>query len=217
MHLYVIRHGQSFVNLDDWDGRDPDMPLTPLGERQAEAVAKWLPNYLPAVDAIYGSTLKRANQTAHTIARSYNNMPVRSDNRLREIGSNRIDHSPWPEGAVPAQSDWSAHLPTERPFDKVARSEGAESLMHFRIRVASFIEEMIEKHAQQTIIMVCHGGVMDAVFDYCFGVGPWRRCEVWTYNTAVTHFQYVAHPGRETWRLFEHNLVEHLREANMIS
>jgi hypothetical protein len=51
---------------------------------------------------------------------------------------------------------------------------------------------------------------MGAVFDYCFGIGPWPRCEIWTSNTGVTHFEYVAHPGRETWRLHEHNTIEHL-------
>jgi broad specificity phosphatase PhoE len=216
MHLYVIRHGQSFVNLNDWDGKDPDMPLTPLGEQQAEALAAWLPGHLPNVDAIYCSTLSRANHTATILGKAYNTEVV-TDSRLREIGNNRIDHTPWPTGTIPPQSDWAAYWPTERPFSKVAQSEGAESAMHFRIRVASFIEDTLEKHPKQTVIAVCHGGVMDAVFDYCFGVGPWRRCEVWTTNTGVTHFEYVAIPGRETWRLYEHNLIEHLRAANMLS
>lgn len=38
MHLYMIRHGQSHVNLPDWDGGF-DEGLTELGQRQAAAQA----------------------------------------------------------------------------------------------------------------------------------------------------------------------------------
>lgn len=216
MHLYVIRHGQSFVNLPDFDGKDLDLPLTPLGEKQAEALAAWLPDHLPLVDVIYCSTLRRAHKTADILGAAYGKTPI-EDHRLREIGNNQIDHSPWPEGQIPPMPDWAAYWPTERPFSQVALTERAESSMLFRVRVAAFIEEAIEKHPKQTVIAVCHGGVMDAVFDYCFGVGPWRRCEVFTFNTAVTHFEYVAFAGRETWRLHDHNVIAHLRDANMVS
>lgn len=47
MHLYLIRHGQSFVNLEDWSGGNQDVGLTELGQRQAAALAAWLPARLP--------------------------------------------------------------------------------------------------------------------------------------------------------------------------
>jgi broad specificity phosphatase PhoE len=210
MHLYAVRHGQSYVNLPDWDGLDSDAPLTELGEKQAAAAAAWLSAHVPDVAAIYSSTLRRTRSTAAAISRAYG-LDIQFDHRIREIGNNRIDHTPYDEGCSPARSDWAAIWPSERPFARLTLSEGGESAMHFRIRVATFIEDMLEQRAGQTIIAVCHGGVMDAIFDYCFGIGPWRRCEVLTYNTGITHFEYVATPGRETWRLHEHNYIEHLR------
>jgi broad specificity phosphatase PhoE len=217
MHLYVIRHGQSYVNLPDWDGQDSDAPLTELGQKQAEALAAWLSGYLPKVDAIYSSTLRRTRGTAAVLSRIYG-LDVLFDHRIREIGNNRIDHTPYDEGNSPPQSDWAAFWPSERPFARVTITEGGESSMHFRVRVASFIEEMLEQRRGKTIIAVCHGGVMDAIFDYCFGIGPWRRCEVITNNTGITHFEYVAIPGRETWRLWEHNSIDHLRmQAGMLT
>lgn len=212
MHLYVIRHGQSFVNLPDWDGKDSNMPLTPTGEKQAQALADWLPAYLPAVNVIYSSTMRRARKTAEIVAAAYH-MDIQPDARLRELGNNKIDHSPYPDDASPPRFDWSAYWASERPFAPVTTNEGGESAMHFRIRVAAFLEEMIEIHPKQTVMAVCHGGVMDAVFDYCFGIGPWRRCEINTYNTGVSHFEYIALAGRETWRLYQHNSIEHLRAA----
>jgi probable phosphoglycerate mutase len=82
--------------------------------------------------------------------------------------------------------------------------------MHFRIRVGAFIEEIAERHRGQTVVVVCHGGVMDVIFDHIFNVGPWRRCEVWTDNTGLTYFEYVGHPGREVWRLHYFNRLDHL-------
>ncbi len=213
MHLYVIRHGQSYVNLPDWTGEDNDAPLTPLGEQQAEALAACLPGYLPKVDAIYSSTMRRPRGTVAPVAKAYG-QEVILDHRLREIGNNRIDHSPYPEDQTPTRSDWIGMWPIEKPFAPVTRAEGGESPMHFRIRVASFIEDMVERHRDERIIAVCHGGVMDAVFDYCFAIGPWRHCEVHTYNTGVSHFQFVTTAGKETWALHSHNGIEHLRALN---
>ncbi len=62
MHLYLIRHGQSFVNLKDWTDGNLDAGLTDLGKRQAAALAAWLPQRLPQIDSLYASTMSRAER-----------------------------------------------------------------------------------------------------------------------------------------------------------
>lgn len=59
MHFYLIRHGQSYVNLSDWAGH-LDAGLTELGKRQAAALAAWLPQRLPSIDLLYASTMQHA-------------------------------------------------------------------------------------------------------------------------------------------------------------
>lgn len=209
MHLYFIRHGQSFVNLPDWRGGFVDAGLTDLGMRQAAALAEWLPQELPHLDALYSSTMQRARETVAPLARAYG-CQVLFDDRLREIGNNRLDHTPWPPDTPPRTyvDFWGS----ERPFSAVvADVSGGESLMHFRTRVGLFIEEMVERHRDEVVVAVCHGGIVDAAFDHIFNVGPWRRCEIWDHNTGLTYFEYVAHPRRETWRLHYHNRIDHLR------
>ena len=134
---------------------------------------------------------------------------IRWDDRLREIGNNRSDHSPWPPESLPkAYSDYWA---SERPFATTTPMvEGGETFMHFRTRVGLFIEELVECCREKTIVAVCHGGVVEAAFDHIFNIGPWRRCEIWNHNTGVSHFEYVEIPRRETWRLHFHNRVDHL-------
>ena len=207
MHLYMIRHGQSYINLKDWDNGNTDAGLTPLGQRQAAALAAWLPGELPQIDAFYASTMQRARETAVILAQAYD-IPIQYDDRLREIGNNRLDHKPWPSNDLP---EYGSYWGSERPFASITptRKKG-ESLMHFRVRVGNFIEELLEKHREQTVVAVCHGGVIELTYDHIFNVGPFRRCEVWSRNTGVTHFEYVEHPNRELWRLYCHSRAEHL-------
>lgn len=216
MHLYVVRHGQSLINLTDWPHGNRDEGLTDLGRRQAHAVARRLAKDPGGIDALYSSTMLRARETAAVIGDTIG-MTVISDDRIREIGNNRLDHAPWPE--VPQQ--YGDFWATARPFASVTPAvEQGESLMHFRTRVGAFIEELLERHAGEMVIAVAHGGVLDAVFDHVFNVGPWRRCQVWTHNAAVSHFEaldfapahdFVAHAGPEYWRLHVHNCMAHLQ------
>jgi probable phosphoglycerate mutase len=207
MHLYMIRHGQSYINLKDWNNGNTDEGLTELGQQQAAALAAWLPGEVGQVDVLYASTMRRAQETAVSLAQAYN-IPIQNDDRLREIGNNRADQLPWPSDDLPEYGDYWG---SERPFTSITPTrQGGESLMHFRVRVGSFIEELLENHREQTVVAVCHGGVIELTFDHLFNIGPWRRCEVWTHNTGVSHFEYVEHPNREVWRLYYHSRVEHL-------
>jgi 2,3-bisphosphoglycerate-dependent phosphoglycerate mutase len=207
MHLYMIRHGQSYVNLPDWDKGNTDEGLTELGQQQAAALAKWLPQNLQSIDALYASTMKRAQETAAPLAAAYNHLII-NDDRLREIGNNRLDHAPWPSEDLP---EYGPFWGSERPFSSITPDrQSGESLMHFRVRVGGFLEELVEKHRKETVVAVCHGGVIELTYDHVFNIGPWRRCEVWSKNTGIAHFEYVEHPLRETWRLYYHSRVEHL-------
>jgi 2,3-bisphosphoglycerate-dependent phosphoglycerate mutase len=207
MHLYMIRHGQSYVNLPEWEGGNSDEGLTELGQQQAAALAAWLPQHLAAVDAIYASTMNRAKETAVPLATAYG-LEIQFDDRLREIGNNRADQTPWPSDRLPEYGDYWG---SERPFASITPAyEQGESLMHTRVRIGAFIEGLIERHRRETVIAVCHGGVIELTYDHIFNVGPWRRCEVWTKNTGITRFELVEHPLRETWRLHYHSRAEHL-------
>jgi len=203
----MIRHGQSYVNLKDWNGGNSDEGLTDLGNRQAAALGHWLPREINKIDVLYASTMKRAQETAAYVSTAYD-LPIVSDDRIREIGNNRFDHMPWPSDDLP---EYGSFWGSERPFSSITpEREGGESLMHFRVRIGSFIEELLQKHRNETIVVVCHGGVIELVYDHLFNIGPWRRSEVWTQNTGIARFAFVEHPARESWRLYYHNKTEHL-------
>ena len=92
MHIYLVRHGQSHVNLTDLTASHRDEPLTDIGRAQAAAVAGYIAETL-RVDRLLSSTVQRAAQTAAVIAESIG-LPVDWDDRIREIGTVRPDGSP---------------------------------------------------------------------------------------------------------------------------
>jgi broad specificity phosphatase PhoE len=208
MHLYVIRHGQSHVNLAEWASGNTDEGLTDLGQKQAAALGRWLPKHVPHIDALYASSMRRARETAGQVAEAYG-VDIQFDDRLREIGNNRWDHTAWPNDALP--KEYAEYWASERPYSTVTPFvEGGETFVHFRARVGLFIEELVESHLDESVVAVCHGGVIEAAFDHIFNIGPWRRCEIWNHNTGITYFEYIAHPRRETWRLHYNNRTCHL-------
>jgi broad specificity phosphatase PhoE len=65
--FWFVRHGESLAQLEQWDGPDHAVPLSPLGERQADALAEALAA-LP-VERVLVSPFLRARQTAERAAR----------------------------------------------------------------------------------------------------------------------------------------------------
>ena len=53
MELILIRHGQSYVNVDDWQKLDTmDTALTERGNQQAAALRDWLTEQKPTAHAL---------------------------------------------------------------------------------------------------------------------------------------------------------------------
>ena len=215
MHLYLVRHGQSYINLSDWAGDDWDTPLTPLGEQQAAAVGTWIKDNI-AARYLYASTLERTQQTAQAICDA-TGLTMQSDHRIREIGTNKSDGSPIPDGQLSPYNPeiWG----TLYPYDPITAN--GENWMQFRTRIGIFIESLIrsfddhvpqtaEATAEQSILVVCHGGVIEAFFEYVFEKGPWSVVSVLTRNTGITHLEYRPVTNRPEWRLHYHNRLEHL-------
>jgi probable phosphoglycerate mutase len=212
MHLYLIRHGESFFNIAPLptEQDEPEAGLTELGQRQAIAVAKWMAREVDQINALYCSTLKRATETARFLADAYQ-CDILFDDRLREIGSNRLDHSPLPDDAIPDLS-WPLS-PYQFPFSPVSSTaDNIESLMHYYVRVGMFLEDIIKRHEEETVVVVGHGGTVRVVCDIVFNVGSYRRCLVNTGHTGVCYFRFMGHSDRETWQLHYLGRTDHLIE-----
>lgn len=210
MDLYLIRHGQSIENTQPWDGRNYNSPLTELGLAQAEAVGKWIGENI-SLDVLYASPMQRTHQTAAAI-QTYTGIEPIFDDRIREVGNARPDGSPFDLDNLPlyfAKIWGSLH-----PYNAI--TENGENWMHFRARIGGFIEwliqEMPDDHTDYDVGVVCHGGVIEGVFEHVFQKGPVSPLIVHSHNTSITQFRYQPIENRPPWGLISHNKTEHLSQ-----
>jgi broad specificity phosphatase PhoE len=150
--LWLVRHGQTDWNLTGrWQGQAPHAPgLNDLGRAQSLAILAQLKS--AHLSAIYASDLLRARQTAELIARPLG-LTVSLEPRLREMNLGA-----W-EGML--SSDVETQYPHEleerkrNPFH--TRAPGGESPHEVADRVFVVMDEIAQKHPDDSILIVSHG------------------------------------------------------------
>ena len=200
--LLLVRHGESQVTVRRVVGGERTCTgLSPLGVRQAEALRDRLRREGPAhIDALLSSTLPRAYQTAEIVG-----SVLDVDLAARE--ADLVEHRPGDADGVPF-ADFATRFDS---FDLRAHPDrplapGGESLNEFRTRVLAAVARIEVEHRGATVLVVCHGGVIDIVFREFLGVGLAAPFELWTLNTSITEFV----GGPEHWTLRRYNDAAHL-------
>ena len=154
--LFLVRHGETASNAAGlWQGRHGDDPLNERGRAQSQAVAKALGDSAAGAHsarALYASDLRRAVETAGFIGARLG-LPVQAHAGLREYGFGDM------EGATTAEAlaQWRTLLRRWRT-DPSAKPPGGESAVEFTLRVGSALQEIVDRHPDETVIVVAHGG-----------------------------------------------------------
>lgn len=162
IHLLLVRHGMTSWNaLGRLQGQS-DIALNETGRRQSAALAARLAN--EPFDAIYASDLQRAWYTAQAIAAAHHR-PVYPEPCLREIHFGEWEGLTYaeiqqrdPQAAAAWQEDLLGFAPP-----------GGETLAQLTTRVQAFVEQMKREHAEQTILLVAHGGPLQVLL--CLALG----------------------------------------------
>lgn len=201
--LVLIRHGESNVSVERRiGGLRTCSGLSPLGVRQSERLRKRLSetNELRA-DELIASSYPRAIETAELIAPALG-LDVSIDARFGE-------HDPGPEidGMSFAEYVDRFGVPNWHgdPHDGVF--PGGETTAEFHLRVGAAISATVARAAGRTIVVACHGGVVDAVFRQLLRLPSTGAFELHTVNASLTEFSRVS-PDR--WRMVRYNDAAHL-------
>ena len=80
--LYLVRHGETDGNVQQWYQGSTDVPLNARGIAQAKCLSQFLKQV--HFDGIYSSTLQRARLTAELVAKPHG-LQVHAYDELREI------------------------------------------------------------------------------------------------------------------------------------
>ncbi|HEU4965650.1 MAG TPA: histidine phosphatase family protein [Bacilli bacterium] len=195
--ITLIRHGETIWNRERRMQGSQDIPLSDTGLEQAEAVAKRLAADGTTYHHIYSSHLRRAHQTAATIAAALN-LPhtVHEDLRERSFGDLEghtrdqiLDKYPDFFGPGPKPP-----IPGLETFEQVSA------------RAHRVIHDLIQNHTDEHILIVSHGGTINAflhaISDGAYGTGVNKLG-----TTSLTH---VIHEKDKTWHIKKVGCTEHL-------
>jgi 2,3-bisphosphoglycerate-dependent phosphoglycerate mutase len=213
--LVLVRHGEAQSHVDHVVGGDRGCTgLSELGRRQAAALAdRWertLTAELGRVDALYASTLPRAAETAKIVAPVLGLPEVRTERDLREWDpGEEADCLTWEEleARYPRTDAWSAHR---------TRFPGSETWAEFGLRVGRILHEIADRHAGQTVVVACHGGVVEHSVVSLLGLAHHGELASFDIaNCSITEWYrpdpdelWWRPPGR--WRLVRLNDAAHL-------
>jgi broad specificity phosphatase PhoE len=184
MRLFAVRHGATEYTRERRFAGARDVPLTAGGRVQGDAVAQALAGVAAA--AVYTSPLERARATAEPIAKPHGLEP-RVEAAFREMA-----FGAW-EGLT--REELPARFPREaaawRLTPHLVTPPGGEALDAVSARVRGALDELIDAHADEVVILVSHAIVIRLIVLAALGLGPDR---LWTLDASpagITEIEYL--------------------------
>jgi probable phosphoglycerate mutase len=198
--LYLVRHGATELTAEDRFSGATDVPLSEEGQRQVRALAQRLAD--EPIDAVYASPMGRTVETARILAEPHP-VELRVDSALREIDYGRWEGKTRTE--IEAQygdeyEDWQ-----EDPLTVAPR--GGESGVQVLARALPVIREIVEQHAQGSVLVVCHKGTNRLLISSLLGFDARGYRDRLDQSPAALNILDFVTPVRARLRLF--NDVSH--------
>lgn len=158
MNLYFVRHGQTIYNKLGCYYGSLDVPITKVGQSQAEKASEILSD----VDfkKLYVSERSRTVQTADIILKDKKINTI-VDKRLNETDFGKFEGKNYKELSKLFKNEfeaWNSDWKNTPPL-------GGESCIQTYSRVSSFMDDILKLN-EDNVLIVCHGGVIRSVYCY---------------------------------------------------
>jgi probable phosphoglycerate mutase len=204
-NVYIIRHGEARCNVDGIvGGLRGCQGLTERGHEQVALLAGRLRAGEIKADVIYGSTFRRARETAEGVAGALER-PIEWDDAFQEIRPGEAD------GLTYADARERFHIPGRDPVYEPLSPDG-ESWSAFFGRVGQAFTRVLRQHEGRNIVIAAHGGIIEASFYYFLGmpVSVVRNTSFWVHHTSITQWRQGGPAHDQRWYLVRYNDVAHL-------
>ncbi|KAM7263445.1 hypothetical protein ACFE04_001128 [Oxalis oulophora] len=198
--IIVVRHGETEWNADGRLQGHLDVMLNDVGRQQAVLVAERLSRE-PRISAVYSSDLKRASETAETIATRCGVQEVVRDPDLRERHLGELQGLVYKEASVSNPKACQAVSSHRTDKEIPGGGESIDQLFH---RCSSAMERISQKHKGERVVVVTHGGVVRSLYDRAC---PNGRSKGKVLNTSINIF-HLSDPNK--WVLKSWGDVGHL-------
>ncbi len=182
--VYLVRHGTSEWNEKKRVSGQLDPPLSERGVEQSRVLAQALQNI--RLTGIYTSTLSRAADTAHPVAKCQG-LPIHKMDGLKEkhmgiLQGRFIDHRD-----TEAQYLWSLRKKNRLEF----QMPGGETYANSKHRVTHCLRNILEKEVGGTILIVGHRNTNRVILEALF---HWQEEEAVKVNPR-SKYLYEIVPG----------------------
>lgn len=207
MRLVLVRHGDAHAGFHGVIGGPAGCRgLTDLGRAQAAALRDHLDRTRRVrADVLLASVLPRAVETASIIAPGLG-LEVRGHEcDLCEVHTGEADGLTWAEYA-----DRYGSFDMEAEPDRVFAPAG-ESWNSFHERVRGMLARLAGEHPDETVVAVCHAGVIMASMRVLLGIPhPGGTAQMRPSNTGLTEWEHD--PAHDRWTLHRFNDAGHLSD-----
>ena len=168
--LLIVRHGETDWNSDGRIQGHTDVRLSERGAQQAALLGERLAS--TPIHAAYCSDLSRAAETAELVLAD-RDVPLQRTPRLREYHKGSF------EGLTLAEikAQYPGLYPTYMEKDLDFAPAGGENTRGVSARMALITNEIKDRHLDETVLVVGHGGSLRAAMISLLGMpldGNWR-------------------------------------------
>ena len=206
--LVLVRHGESVASVNRAIGGPRTCAgLSDHGRAQCDRLAARLAETRELTPdgagvVLYASGYPRARETAERIAGALGGPEIVVDERWGE-------HDPGPDcdGLTFDEFVERYGVPDWEADPHGVTFPGGETVADLHHRVGQAVRDAVAGHTGRTIVVCCHGGVVNAVLRMALRAPTTGGFEMFTTNTSLTELVLVA-PGR--WRLARYNDAAHL-------
>lgn len=200
MKVYLVRHGLTAWNKRGRYAGWSDVPLSPLGKKQAQCLCRYFSGLVPFT--LYSSDLRRAIATAEIIGRNHGINPVVLP-AFRELYFGEWEGRTYTELAKEHRSEldlWFADPFSHGP-------PGGETVTRLNQRVWTALEKISAAgHPGDTAVVVSHGGAIRTIIHRCLGLRPEKYWDIRVDNASIS----LLTIEKQEFQLIFHNYVEHL-------
>ena len=205
--LVLVRHGESNATVNRVIGGPRTCTgLSDLGRQQAARLRdRWAASTEFEADVLMSSQYPRAIETAEIVAPSLRGLTVVRDEGFGE-------HDPGPDCDGLTYKDFLARYEigpdawySVYPF--ASTFPGGETVASFQFRVGSAVRRTLDMYEGKTVVIACHGGVVDAVLRLALKAPGMGAFQIHTLNTSITELLLVK---PNVWRLIRYNDTAHL-------
>jgi probable phosphoglycerate mutase len=202
--LVLVRHGESMASVNrSIGGPRTCAGLSDLGRRQCERLGTRLAETGELGDVVLcSSEYPRAVETAQLLAPALGGIEIHVDDRWGE-------HDPGPEcDGLTFEEFIELHgMPDWESDPHAITFPGGETIAELHHRVGQAVRDTVAEHLGRTVVVCCHGGVVNAVLRMALRAPATGDFELFTANASLTELLLVR-PGR--WRLVRYNDAAHL-------